>query len=67
MHEKSKPFSCAKCQKTFALKGLLKIHMVRAHSEEKFECELCKKSFGRQTTLDRHKHSNAHQKKELSV
>ena len=47
--------SCTFCQKTFAIKEYLKIHM-RTHTKEKpYTCSLCNKSFSQLGGLARHK------------
>jgi len=47
-HEENpaKPFKCLKCQKSFRLKELLKLHQMSKHSDSKpLVCDLCPKRF----------------------
>ena len=60
VHTKEKPFLCKwpKCGQSFSQKASLKDHM-NVH-EKKFQCEGCKKSFGRERYLMLHLKTCAH-------
>jgi KRAB domain-containing zinc finger protein len=46
-------FCCAVCGKTYKTKAILKQHSI-CHSEKKFKCNICEKSFNQQNNLDTH-------------
>lgn len=58
-HLPDRPFACLFCNKTYKTKGHLKDHILVQHKGiKKYECIICKKRFGRSSTL--HSHSRTH-------
>ena len=55
VHTKEKPFQCPSCSMSFTQRASLKDH-VNVH-ENKFQCSLCQKSFGRKRYLLQHQSS----------
>ena len=55
VHTKEKPFSCHLCHLSFTQRASLKDHL-NVH-ENKYQCSLCQKSFGRERYLFQHKTS----------
>ena len=56
VHEKLRPFTCEKCQKSFGKKCLMNDHIQRVHSEIRpYKCDICDKNFAIQKALDAHK------------
>ena len=54
LEAEKKPYTCSLCNKSFALKDTMIIHM-RTHTKEKpFSCILCIKPFSTKTNLTRH-------------
>ena len=55
-------FKCHECQKQFANKQSLNIHISSVHERKKYECPQCKKQFTQQCNVTTHI-SNVHEKK----
>lgn len=62
VHSDVKKFMCSECDKTFARKCYLDVHMATHTGEKKYTCDECGKSFAQRSTLNTHKnlHTSTH-------
>ena len=58
-HSKVKSFRCSICDRAFALRQGLKMHMLTHSDEKPFSCDVCNKGFIRKTLLNKHKREGA--------
>ncbi|KAL7051570.1 hypothetical protein ACKWTF_004509 [Chironomus riparius] len=56
-HEEDKRFKCSECNASFHVKGNLVSH-ARIHSGQKFDCEICQKSFSSLSYFKQHQISH---------
>ncbi|XP_016948987.1 transcription factor Ouib [Drosophila biarmipes] len=59
-HTHVKPFKCKECDKSFAMSGKLRMHMLSHTGVRAFHCESCKVSFVRRSHLVTHYRSKGH-------
>nr|XP_016931200.1 transcription factor Ouib [Drosophila suzukii] len=59
-HTHLKPFKCKECDKSFAMSGKLRMHMLSHTGVRSFHCESCKVSFVRRSHLVTHFRSKGH-------
>ncbi|KAH8338382.1 hypothetical protein KR059_002112, partial [Drosophila kikkawai] len=59
-HTNIKPFKCTECDKSFAVSGKLREHMLTHTGERAFHCEPCKASFVRRSHLLAHLRTKGH-------
>ncbi|KAH8258135.1 hypothetical protein KR038_006443, partial [Drosophila bunnanda] len=59
-HTNIKPFKCTECDKSFAMSGKLREHMLTHTGERAFHCEPCKASFVRRSHLLAHLRTKGH-------
>ena len=54
LHTGEKDFQCQVCEKKFAQKGNLKLHMLTHTKVKAHECDICKKKFSQKSNLVTH-------------
>ncbi|KAH8232383.1 hypothetical protein KR032_005327, partial [Drosophila birchii] len=59
-HTNIRPFKCTECDKSFAMSGKLREHMLTHTGERAFHCEPCKASFLRRSHLLAHYRTKGH-------
>ena len=67
IHTEREPYQCNQCEKTFAFKGDLQVHIKGAHEGKKAPCSICGKEFLRSSERNRHERDTHGQVKQQNM